>query len=1120
MAKFSGSTVQPGQNIVPDTPVTDLQERIPVAEETPTGSLDDLLVAELQAYNQVEPEQPGVFDQELPESTEGTTPGPIVPSVEEEIQRETIEPIGDRLRGAQAGTRINTYNLHDKVDANPTTDSNGGLFARARILTEKVQDGSLALSGWEKETHAGQETTLGPTFAAVQAISQETGKIDPEFITATSVITENFFATQAAGKEKPEGEGETVQEVDPAGEATIAQSHGDVVLGHQINSEWNRLKGRQPQQISKDQATRLGNAAKQLYARVAQEQGLIQILPSTEKGQEAAYLVTKEGANTYNKAKKVRAQMFPREHVRPTKTPVPRGELPGEKREVVKGVSGNIGKGSRNARVLQQAVANQNKIPHVVNKRRLRVLWATALPVLQADLQAITGGDPLLTTFADIHEVGQGKFNNFKAKAQLQAQEELKAQQEGRTIRPNDLDPVAMIGDLQHTLAQNLYGIAQERNGANYLTYDIQAFAGRMAPQQTHYDPTTSKTVRFVTGNATPVKVTPGSRQNRNIRQMYAMMLVPKKYGVANSEGKIQKVDALLPEGREAALEKATPELYAWGKRVEEVLNNSMTDAQAEAISQAIEKGIPLNSQEFPQVNTLALDPQADADLLAAIRDKGEDGPSFIEGLIDFKDYMDSQKAGRPHYSFFNAAIDGKTNGIASNGLMMGSEKVAMKTGATRSDNSAFALDDNIDIRDDLATILTGLIDNGFDGAHPDSGTAISHVAKKVFNNRDLNKKTTMTFGYGKDIDSFQSDIKDTIAQIAQTDPEFAEALNELEGEDVAGMLLSKYNDGLFEVMSAEGLEARSMMWYTSFMHAMYDEPITMESHTGYELRFGGNAPVGFDESVSARYEVVEDGKRVAKPTVTAYETKATAAASKRRVDAEGNVTEDVGGLAWGGAIPGPVQSLDAATVAKTFSGKSWDRLKSASHGNPFLHQVYDAFITDANGFDVVVKEANNNWLEAGLEWSYLEEAQKSLKKAQGAVAEKYKGVDRNTPLPISDFPYFDYLTTANDDGKLPFRKKLKTLTAWPRSMDAKEKNMNNAKHEAEIVNQLKKAGFHPGQETVTLNQLKLFTDLVNHYTKGPQRMKSLIDRTNHNKKELGRKIKSSGVPVLQYYAH
>ena len=66
--------------------------------------------------------------------------------------------------------------------------------------------------------------------------------------------------------------------------------------------------------------------------------------------------------------------------------------------------------------------------------------------------------------------------------------------------------------------------------------------------------------------------------------------------------------------------------------------------------------------------------------------------------------------------------------------------------------------------------------------------------------------------------------------------------------------------------------------------------------------------------------------------------------------------------------MPAPVQSLDAATVALTASGRSWARLDNASNGNPYLHTIYDAFKVDAMGYDVVLDEVNKNWLNAGYE--------------------------------------------------------------------------------------------------------------------------------------------------------
>ena len=112
------------------------------------------------------------------------------------------------------------------------------------------------------------------------------------------------------------------------------------------------------------------------------------------------------------------------------------------------------------------------------------------------------------------------------------------------------------------------------------------------------------------------------------------------------------------------------------------------------------------------------------------------------------------------------------------------------------------------------------------------------------------------------------------------------------------------------------------------------------------------------------RYSIYEDGKR-AQGSVYSYDTEATSAAARSRTDEEGNVTSTPGEYAYGGSLPGPVQSLDAATVAMSASGKSWDRSKMNSGGNPYMHTIYDAFKADANGFDVVVEEVNKNWMEA-----------------------------------------------------------------------------------------------------------------------------------------------------------
>ena len=155
-----------------------------------------------------------------------------------------------------------------------------------------------------------------------------------------------------------------------------------------------------------------------------------------------------------------------------------------------------------NAGTLHEAMRNLNQVANVVDPQRMKILFATALPVLS---EAVGPDHP----FAVINHVGQDKVNKLVAK-----------------LGPEQAAPE--YANLVKNLGNSLFGVAQERNGANHLTYYIQTFNGRIAPQQTNFDPTSSKSVRFVTRNAVPAEAKPGSRIERNLRQMYAMMLVEK----------------------------------------------------------------------------------------------------------------------------------------------------------------------------------------------------------------------------------------------------------------------------------------------------------------------------------------------------------------------------------------------------------------------------------------------------------------------------------------------------------------------------------------------------------------------------------------------------------------
>ena len=94
------------------------------------------------------------------------------------------------------------------------------------------------------------------------------------------------------------------------------------------------------------------------------------------------------------------------------------------------------------------------------------------------------------------------------------------------------------------------------------------------------------------------------------------------------------KGDIALPLERERQLTAATPRLRRWGNRLKQAL--VMSDAEYEAVSQAIDEGIALTDPAFPKVTPLQLDPTADAKLIEAIAGKGRRWSSlhrWVNGL-------------------------------------------------------------------------------------------------------------------------------------------------------------------------------------------------------------------------------------------------------------------------------------------------------------------------------------------------------------------------------------------------------------------------------------------------------------------------------------------------------
>ena len=148
---------------------------------------------------------------------------------------------------------------------------------------------------------------------------------------------------------------------------------------------------------------------------------------------------------------------------------------------------------------------------------------------------------------------------------------------------------------------------------------------------------------------------------------------------------------------------------------------------------------------------------------------------------------------------------------------------------------------------------MYSLDNNGFDGNDYEYASELNAVARAVFSHRDLNKKTTMTFGYGKEVDTFGQDMYDTAMELKQNPAlikddaqreAFKAALPEVEkrlpdSKEFGDTLMTVYGPALAGVMSKEALATRAIMRSSAVLHAATNTLMSIEGPTKLPLNFG-----------------------------------------------------------------------------------------------------------------------------------------------------------------------------------------------------------------------------------------------------------------------------------------
>ena len=1028
-----------------------------------------------------------------------------------------------------------------------------GFRLRTKATVTAVRTGDYKF-GMEKQTMEGNRVQGDKGFSTLTSvISNDHQAFDasnpdwgvgfnPEYIAIGSAVAEDTLLNRLQGVDTVENasmrmfndQGQMTQ----AGnfEKPFVKSSMNKEIGNNINREWKLRTGGPDSvtDISNEQATVLGDAFLEMYYNVnkgAEGAELMTRVSPTGKTGEVQFKLTPLGIKQLAAGKKLRKRIFYRPEVEPYKTPPVRegmGKTP-MSRFFIKAVK-KI-KGDRN---IKEAMFNLSQIPHAVVPERLKLVTSIILPALAA---AQAGADltPQQEVYANILGFGQKKMNAFKAKEKMATKD-----------KPYSAEQA--MGELRNSIAQYYQALTKDRKGVNYLTWAMQG-TGRIFVEQSGLDPTSSKLVRFALANPSPVVVKLNSRQEVNLRQMYAMHLV--KGG-----------DMLLPVERDKALSLATPQLVKWGKRLQEVLDGTMTGAQTDAIHGAVENKVGLKDSEFPQFNELSLDPEKDAALLEAIDRAGDDGLLYMDGLMDFAKYHERTVIGRkPHVTQFNAYIDGKTNGLAAMGMMLGDSKLAFLTGVLRVGNKKLL--DVGDIRDELKdTLLNNINTVGLDyDIYTQAAGSLTTVASRVFSEKNLNKYTTMTFGYGRALQSIKGSINEFAAMLyeealeaeaiedagrratALNDRElvgFKDAYEAIQREDsdirkLGSVLLEPYVSGLKQVVSEDSIRARSAMKAVAYLSALSDLPLIITGPTGMDLEMGGfvtkpNEPIKYSISTA-------EGKRLQREAQS-YSADRRTAASATIIDKPNtdDVEIRVGMKAVNTAVVAPAQSTDAAVVVLTNTGVSMAKQIAASNGNPYSFPIYDAFKMDANGFDVIVKETNKNWMDVTMGWDVFGEYEAARERAAVTLKDKLSKMAPNAQVSLEvneEFQMMGYLTTTvvktmyigatpvAFDSPQNLAYMLAEATDPGRGSKIEE---TNQKAEAMAMVIKKKmytdVGFIFGSKTATPKQVQHFNKLLEQYLDTRQVLNTVKEDAKKGQVEILRLLKKYKGEVYQYFAH
>jgi len=819
--------------------------------------------------------------------------------------------------------------------------------------------------------------------------------------------------------------------------------------------------------------------------------------------------------------------------------------------------------GKEGLATINEAIQNQQNVNHVVDKRRLRIAFVLAGTTI---FRKVGDESPGRADFwGDLFGVGRKAWKRAYTKAtRIDSKEKEEATAEAHRV----------INDNKKGITRELMALVMHQKKPNYLTYAIQKLTGRHHAQQTDFNPTRNKIVRFATRGQTPTKVVKGSEQYNNMHQIFALNLMSKEK--VDGEG---VNDLLLPKERMEAVKTLMPKWYKMGKELIQLLDSSMTDAQMEELGNALRSGMPMDHPSFPKFQSMGdFGNNMTPALREYIQSKGGDATMAVESLIELVAFSDAMDAGLPHYTVLNAYIDGKTNGIAIQGMMLGIKKLAYLTGVLRPENAKYAVEQmegtTFDVRDAMKDFMLGNVEESLDSTVPrwqESAPELIDFMETVAGYRELNKNISMIFPYGKEIDSMKKEVGVHLADMigdnekSTRDMPFEDLVNSLESKgikmvDLIAAVHHNLASSLYDVFGEDTFEARNQMRQSSYMMAIIDKNLAFVGPTGATINLGGSKL----DKTKTQNSTVRVGNKdpeaegLDKSQIFKLESSPSYQSSAAEKDGQ------IGGEGRSRAVVLPVHAADAGIIAKLFSGPRMERIKALykDAADFYGFQIYDAMKVDATNLAVIQKEINEAFVETSMgDWNYFREAgevvnetyTKIIKAIRDSNHPEAKGI---RPVSIGEGTHYDFLGSIinptmqidkvtgqpmiNEKTGQPVWKHegaealAKTIVPFPAGMPKKKYNALVRVEAQKILNAVRHGMGTPGSFRINeesapvtvINSDKLanvFESLMvqTDYKARVSRFVNKIEKQRAEMRaEMIKLIKKTGLGSLQYYAH